>query len=169
MAVAQSIRERQIKVYSTSWCAHSRMSRALLQERGLAFETIDIERDPSAARQVERWNNGYRSTPTILLREIITEPTAAELERIFLESGARLLDLTVYLTTWCPDCRGTMKWLKAHGVSPKTVDIEADEEAAQKVENWNHGYRSVPTLDATLLLTEPSNEELDAALGWSDS
>lgn len=161
----KSVRERQVTVYGSAWCLHSRQAKALLESHQVLYEDIDLERDPAAAKQVEAWNNGYRSVPTIVARLIVTEPPEADLERLLLTSRARLMGCTVYVTQWCPDCRRTLAWLKEQRIPCTTVDLDFDPQAAKQVQLWNKGFRSVPTLDLTLRLTEPSMEQLEAMLG----
>lgn len=75
--------------------------------------------------------------------------------------------LTVYATRWCPDCMGARAVLDACGVSYRWIDINQDEEAADRVVEINGGFRSVPTIlfpDGRVLV-EPSRRELQAALG----
>ncbi|MHB9034774.1 MAG: glutaredoxin family protein, partial [Anaerolineae bacterium] len=95
---------------------------------------------------------------------IVTEPSVNELERIFLNSDARILEMTVYETSWCHEAIITKAWLMRNQVPCRFVDIEQDSQAADKVQAWNHGFLSVPTLDITLLTTEPSSDQLLAAL-----
>ena len=46
------------------------------------------------------------------------------------------------------------------------IDIDADEAAAQRVEQWNNGNRTVPTIDVGgTILTNPSPVQLRQALG----
>jgi len=71
-------------------------------------------------------------------------------------------EITVYSTTWCPDCRRAVRVLDQNGAQYRYVDIEQDSEAAQLVEKLNGGFRSVPTIifpDGSRLV-EPSNGEL---------
>jgi len=117
-----------------------------------------------AARQVEIWNNGYRSSPTIIIHMVMTEPTVTELERVLYDSDAHILALTVYVASWCHEARIAEAWLKQNNISFNSVDIEHDADAAQKVQQWNDGYLSVPTLDMTLRETEPTSDQLLAAL-----
>jgi len=98
----------------------------------------------------------------------MTEPTVAELERVLIASGAHLLSLTIYLTTWCYDARVKEAWLKQHQIRYTAVDIEQNDDAAQKVKQWNHGNLSVPTLDITLRITEPTSDQLLAALDLAE-
>ena len=55
--------------------------------------------------------------------------------------------ITIYTTTWCPDCRYVKAFLRERGVSYREVNIEKDEAAEQIVLNANQGLRKVPTLE----------------------
>jgi thioredoxin reductase (NADPH) len=165
MVAARSVHKRWVTVYCTSWCPHSRHAKALMQKGQVAYEEVDIEQNAAAARQLETWNHGYRSVPTIVVRLIIAEPSNAELQSILLSSEAQLMNCTAYVTTWCPDCRRTLSWFKEYSIAHRLVDIDQDDKAGIQVAEWNGGNRSVPTLDLTLRLTEPSSDQLEAALG----
>lgn len=45
----------------------------------------------------------------------------------------KLRPLTVYSTTWCPDCHRLKKILDEHGISYRDVDIDKDEDAARRL------------------------------------
>lgn len=71
-------------------------------------------------------------------------------------------NLLMYGTSWCPDCKRSIMVLDEFGIEYDFVNIEEDEDAAEKVEEINGGFRSVPTIvfpDGSTL-TEPSREEL---------
>jgi len=73
--------------------------------------------------------------------------------------------VTVYSTTWCGYCRIAKRFLDEH-VSYTEVDIEADEAAALRVEQWNQGNRTVPSIDIDgTILTNPSPAKLRQVLG----
>lgn len=56
--------------------------------------------------------------------------------------------------------------MDAHDIPYTEINIDADEEAAQRVEQWNNGNRTVPTLDiAGTILTNPSPAQLRQVLG----
>jgi thioredoxin reductase (NADPH) len=76
-------------------------------------------------------------------------------------------NISVYGTTWCPDCRRAKQFLGEHRIQYNWVDVELDSRAMAEVERLNEGQRIVPTIvfpDGTRLL-EPSNEELARKLG----
>lgn len=75
--------------------------------------------------------------------------------------------ITVYGTTWCPDCRRAKQFLAENRIQYAWVDIEQDAAAVAEVERINDGKRIVPTIvfEDGAVLVEPSNEELAAQLG----
>ncbi len=54
--------------------------------------------------------------------------------------------ITMYTTSWCPDCRAAKRALDNKGLPYTEVNIEEVEDAAQIVMRVNGGKRSVPTL-----------------------
>jgi mycoredoxin len=77
--------------------------------------------------------------------------------------------LTLYGRPDCDDTDGVRLRLQELGVAFREVNIDADEAANRFVLFINGGYRSTPTLvfgkgKRKLVLTEPSDEELEAAL-----
>lgn len=77
--------DRDVLIYTTSWCGSSRMVTAWLDEAGIPYRTIDIDDDEDAAQIVMDHNRGYRSVPTIFVggEHVLTEPSAPELEAVF--------------------------------------------------------------------------------------
>jgi len=56
--------------------------------------------------------------------------------------------------------------LEEHHIPYTEIDIDADEDAALRVEQWNHGNRTVPTIDIDgTILTNPSPAQLRQVLG----
>jgi len=75
--------------------------------------------------------------------------------------------ITVYGTTWCPDCKQAKQFFGEQRIQYAHVDIENDPQAVAFVEKLNQGKRVIPTIifpDGTVL-SEPSNAELAAKLG----
>jgi mycoredoxin len=54
--------------------------------------------------------------------------------------------ITMYTTSWCPDCYRVKSFLKQRGVAYEEVNIEHDEAAEAIVLEANRGKRKVPTL-----------------------
>ena len=58
-----------IEIYTTSWCPYCERARALLRAKGVAFEEISIEADPSQ-REVMIRRSGRRSVPQIFINGV---------------------------------------------------------------------------------------------------
>jgi mycoredoxin len=56
---------KKIVMYTTPWCGDCKAAEGFLRERGIAYEEIDIERHPEAAKLVMRLNDGMRKVPTL--------------------------------------------------------------------------------------------------------
>jgi len=57
------------------------------------------------------------------------------------------MNLRVYTTSWCPDCRQAKRFLEENKLPYEEIDIEADLRAAKFVKQANSGKRKVPTFD----------------------
>ena len=55
--------------------------------------------------------------------------------------------ITIYSTTWCPDCRRAKSFLKERGIEFREVDIEKDPSGEEIVTKANDGKQTVPTFD----------------------
>jgi mycoredoxin len=54
-----------ITMYTTAWCPDCRRAKSFMKERGVVFEEVDIEQDPSGEDVVMKANNGKRKVPTL--------------------------------------------------------------------------------------------------------
>jgi mycoredoxin len=63
------------------------------------------------------------------------------------KTGEAMESVTMYTTTWCPDCSRAKSFLKKRGVPYREVNIEEDESAEETVIKANNGKRKVPTLE----------------------
>ena len=52
-------------MYSTTWCGYCRRLKVQLDQAGLDYREVDIERDADAARFVEGVNGGNQTVPVI--------------------------------------------------------------------------------------------------------
>ena len=74
--------------------------------------------------------------------------------------------VTLYSAPWCGYCRIAKRFLDENGVAYTEINIDEDQEAALRVEHWNQGNRTIPTLDINgTILTNPSPGQLRQALG----
>ena len=72
------------------------------------------------------------------------------------------VQLIIYGTNWCGDCRRTQRFLQDNQVSYKFINIDLDKKGEQFVLSANRGMRSVPTIlfpDGSVLV-EPTNRQL---------
>jgi mycoredoxin len=51
-------------MYATKWCGDCRRARLFLKEKRIAYEELDIDADPEAAKFVKQANDGKRKVPT---------------------------------------------------------------------------------------------------------
>mgnify|MGYP006270415677 CR=1 FL=1 len=74
--------------------------------------------------------------------------------------------ITMYSADWCGDCRRSKRLLNELNVPYNTIDVDADESAAEKVIEINGGMRSIPVIvfDDGTHLTEPSDAVLKEKL-----
>ncbi|PZG16746.1 mycoredoxin [Nonomuraea aridisoli] len=76
-----------LTVYSTTWCGPCKRLKSQLKRDGIAFDEIDIEKDPSAAEFVMSVNNGNQTVPTVVIdtpdgRVVRTNPSALEVKAL---------------------------------------------------------------------------------------
>ena len=63
----------------TARCGFCALLKRYLAHRGIPFTEVDIDRDPAAAAQLERWTGGYRTVPTVLIGgRVLVNPRGPE-------------------------------------------------------------------------------------------
>lgn len=55
------------------------------------------------------------------------------------------MQVKVYSTRWCPDCRAAKRFLESHGIEYVEVDLDADRAASDEVVR-HVGKRAIPQL-----------------------
>jgi mycoredoxin len=67
----------ELTMYSTSWCGYCRRLKLQLNEAGIAYREIDVDRDREAAAFVEQANGGNRTVPTVVFPDgrVATNPS----------------------------------------------------------------------------------------------
>ncbi len=75
-------------MYTTTWCGYCRRLKLLLDQAGIAYREVDVERDPAAAELVQRLNDGNRTVPTVVYPDgsSATNPSFAEVQQVFAAS-----------------------------------------------------------------------------------
>jgi mycoredoxin len=56
----------QFTMYKTSWCGYCHRLAGQLDREGIAYDVVDIERDPEAAEIVMAANGGNQTVPTLV-------------------------------------------------------------------------------------------------------
>jgi mycoredoxin len=59
----------------------------------------------------------------------------------------RDIQVTMYVTSWCPYCNKARDYLNSQGVNFREYDIERDASAAQEMRTKTGGSRGVPVID----------------------
>jgi mycoredoxin len=54
-----------LTMFSTSWCGYCRRLKSQLDREGIAYDVVDIEKDPGAAEYVMSVNGGNQTVPTV--------------------------------------------------------------------------------------------------------
>ena len=62
----QTSAQSSVTMYSTQWCGYCHRLRSQLDREGIAYEVVDIEREPDAAFVVEQVNGGNQTVPTLI-------------------------------------------------------------------------------------------------------
>ena len=67
----------KIVMYTTSWCSDCHRAKFLLDEYGIEYINVDVEKDPAGLSFVKEVNNGNRVVPTIVFpdKSILVEPS----------------------------------------------------------------------------------------------
>ena len=82
---------KKIVVYTTPWCRDCKAANRFLEERGIAYEEVDIESRPEASEIVMKLNDGMRKVPTLDVEGTIVSGdnfNAARFERDLRAAGA---------------------------------------------------------------------------------
>ncbi len=56
-----------VTIYTTSWCPYCRAAKDLLQQKGVAFEEIDVSMDSERRQEMVQRANGRRTVPQIFI------------------------------------------------------------------------------------------------------
>jgi mycoredoxin len=69
----------QLTMYKTSWCGYCHRLASQLDREGIAYDVVDIERQPDAAEIVMQANGGNQTVPTLLFSDgsTLTNPSVA--------------------------------------------------------------------------------------------
>ena len=71
-----------VTMYSTTWCGYCRRLKLQMDQVGIDYRVVDIERDPEAAAFVESVNGGNQTVPVIRFPDgtAATNPSIAQVQ-----------------------------------------------------------------------------------------
>ena len=69
-------------MYSTTWCGYCRRLKLQLDAAGVAYDEVNIERDPDAATYVQSVNGGNRTVPPVRFAADDSELTNPSLAQV---------------------------------------------------------------------------------------
>lgn len=71
-----------VTMYSTTWCGYCRRLKLQMDEAGISYTEIDVDRDAEAARYVEGVNGGNRTVPVVRFADdtTATNPSLREVQ-----------------------------------------------------------------------------------------
>ncbi|HEX2892460.1 MAG TPA: mycoredoxin [Marmoricola sp.] len=77
-------------MYSTPWCGYCHRLQGQLDREGIAYDIVDIERDPAAADLVMSVNGGNQTVPTLVYADgtAQTNPSLAQVKAKLAELAA---------------------------------------------------------------------------------
>ena len=72
----------QVTMYSTPWCGYCRRLKVQLDQEGIRYSEIDVDRDHTAAEYVKAVNGGNRTVPTVVFPDgtTATNPSLDEVK-----------------------------------------------------------------------------------------
>jgi glutaredoxin len=77
-----------VKIYGADWCAMTRRALGWLDEHGVEYEYIKVDRDAEASDWVKRQSGGKEKKPTLDIRgEVLVEPSNSEIEVCLRSNG----------------------------------------------------------------------------------
>jgi len=62
-----------LTMYSTTWCGYCYRLKTQLDREGIAYDVVDIERQPDAAEIVMQANGGNQTVPTLIFPDGTTQ------------------------------------------------------------------------------------------------
>jgi mycoredoxin len=80
----------EVTMYSTVWCGHCRRLKRQLDDAGIAYLEIDIDRSGNQhlGDRIEAHTGGYRTVPTLEIGgELYVNPSVAEVLQVVRRAG----------------------------------------------------------------------------------
>jgi glutaredoxin len=116
-------------------------------------DRVDVAASPAAADHLAQLGISAEDLPAVLLTEpsgkiriVGTRVSGDEVARLASGVGLPASRVTVYSSSWCPDCRRAKRVLEEAEASFQEIDIDQSSEAESLVLERSGGRRVVPTL-----------------------
>lgn len=75
----------EITMYTTSWCGYCKRLERQMRDEGIAYRTVDVERETAYGDRIVARTGGYRTVPTLEIKgELLVNPSIEEV-RLALE------------------------------------------------------------------------------------
>jgi mycoredoxin len=78
-----------VTMFSTTWCGYCRRLKRQMEDEGIAFREVDLDRDPSHGARIEAATGGYRTVPTLEVGgRLLVNPSIGEVREAIASEGA---------------------------------------------------------------------------------
>ena len=117
---------QSLVVYGNAFCGMVHAVRNALDQAGIKYEYVDIQKDDDARARVREINNGYESVPTLVFEDgsTLTEPSLTvlfeHLQSLGLQVAPMTLGTRVKITLLSPYTRIALGLLLLLGVAART-------------------------------------------------
>ena len=72
-----------VKMFTTTWCGFCKGTKRYLDNKGVAYEEIDIEQFPEYGERIEK-ETGFRTVPTLEIKgKLYVNPSRQEMDGLF--------------------------------------------------------------------------------------
>jgi mycoredoxin len=72
-----------VKMFTTTWCGFCKGTKRYLDNKGVAYEEIDIEVHPEYGELIEQKTGGFRTVPPLELNgQLYVNPSRKELDSL---------------------------------------------------------------------------------------
>ena len=77
-----------VTMYSTEWCGYCRRLKREMNEVGIVFEEVDVERDPGHDERIVTASGGHRTVPTVEIDgKLLVNPSLADVREALARQG----------------------------------------------------------------------------------
>ncbi len=78
-----TVEANTVKMFTTTWCGFCKGTKRYLDNKGVAYEEIDIEVYPEYGERIEQETGGFRTVPTLEINgKLYVNPSRKELDSL---------------------------------------------------------------------------------------